>query len=249
MKGAWWAALRRGRWRAAGRERARTRRPPVLLAACALLAACDSLPGKPTEADRPLRPAEVTDFATLFGQNCAGCHGADGLMGAARPLNDPLYLVLAGRDRLMEITAAGVQGTTMPGFAPAAGGMLTDQQVGLIVDGMIERWGNAGAFRSMSLPPYAAGGRGDAEAGAQVFARYCAACHGADGRGGDKGGAVVDRAYLGLVSDQALRLAVICGRIDLGMPNWSGYVAGRAMSDQEIDDVVAWLVAQRPRFP
>ncbi len=42
-----------------------------------LLAACDSLPGKPTEADRPLRPAQVVDFRhavrpELFGLSRAG---------------------------------------------------------------------------------------------------------------------------------------------------------------------------------
>lgn len=251
MTRSWRTALPRGRTRAAGREQAsRERRPPMwLVAMLVLLAACDSLPGKPTEADRPLRPAEVTDFATLYGQNCSGCHGADGLMGGARPLNDPLYLALAGRERLVQLTAAGVPGTTMPGFAPQAGGMLTDHQIGLIVDGMIATWGNPGAFRNMTLPAYAADGAGNAEAGAAAFARYCASCHGADGSGGEKGGSVVAGAYLGLVSDQALRSAVICGRIDLGMPNWSGYGPGQKMSEQEIGDVVAWLTAQRPKFP
>ena len=57
-----------------------------------LLAACDALPGKPTEAERPLRPAQVVDFNTLYGTNCAGCHGDNGTLGAARPLNDAIYL-------------------------------------------------------------------------------------------------------------------------------------------------------------
>ena len=38
---------------------------------------CDRLPGRPTESERPLRPSEVTEFAVLYGENCAGCHGAD----------------------------------------------------------------------------------------------------------------------------------------------------------------------------
>ena len=42
-----------------------------------LLAGCDSLPSRPTQADLPLRPSAVTDFAALYGENCAGCHGAD----------------------------------------------------------------------------------------------------------------------------------------------------------------------------
>jgi mono/diheme cytochrome c family protein len=106
-----------------------------------------------------------------------------------------------------------------------------------------------GVAKEAALPPYAPTTPGDATRGAAAYGVYCASCHGVDGRGGAKGGSVVDGAYLGLVSDQALRTAVICGRTDLGMPDWRGYVPGRAMSDQEITDVVAWLVAQRPEFP
>ena len=49
----------------------------------ALLAGCDSLPGKPKESDRPINPSQVKTFAALYGENCAGCHGAGGSFGAA----------------------------------------------------------------------------------------------------------------------------------------------------------------------
>jgi mono/diheme cytochrome c family protein len=78
-----------------------------------------------------------------------------------------------------------------------------------------------------------------------VYAASCAGCHGAEGRGGSKGGPVVDPAYLALVSDQALRTAVIAGRTDLGMPDWRGDAAGRPLTPQQISDVVAWLASQR----
>ncbi len=222
-----------------------TARAAVLVALAVVAAACDSLPGRPTEAERPLRPAQVVDFDALYATNCSGCHGADGRHGGARPLNDPLYLAFAGVARLTQITAGGVAGTPMPGFAAAAGGMLTDQQIDILAAGMMSRWGKPG-IEAIGLPPYAAAAPGDATRGAAAYGVYCAACHGG---GGAKGGSVVDGAYLGLVSDQALRTAVICGRTDLGMPDWRGYVPGRAMTDQEITDVVAWLVAQRPEFP
>src|SRR3989442_1239519 len=57
---------------------------------------CDRLPGKPALAERWTPAMEVTDFSRLYAQNCSGCHGADGRLGAARPLNDPLYLALVG---------------------------------------------------------------------------------------------------------------------------------------------------------
>ena len=71
------------------------------------------------------------------------------------------------------------------------------------------------------------------ERGKTAYTTYCAHCHGPDGRGGEKGGAVVDGAYLALVSDQALRTAVIAGRVDLGMPDWREAVAGQPMTPQE----------------
>jgi mono/diheme cytochrome c family protein len=86
---------------------------------------------------------------------------------------------------------------------------------------------------------------GDPEQGLKVYAEACARCHGPDGNGGDKGGSVVDAAYLALVSDQALRTVVIAGRTDLGMPDWREDIPGQPLTPQQISDVVAWLAARR----
>jgi cytochrome c oxidase cbb3-type subunit 3/ubiquinol-cytochrome c reductase cytochrome c subunit len=226
------------------------------LTAFGLMLGCDRLPGKPAEAQRPLLPSQVTNFEALYGRSCAGCHGGDGQMGPARPLRDPLYLALVRRDTLRQIIAQGVSGTTMPAFAERLGGGLTDTQIAIVIDGMQTRWGRSPAFTSVTLPPYsledarAAGAEpGDAERGKTAYTTYCAHCHGPDGRGGEKGGAVVDSAYLALVSDQALRTAVIAGRVDLGMPDWREAVAGQPMTPQDIADIVAWLASHRPRLP
>ncbi len=213
------------------------------------VAACDALPGKPTAADRPLRPDQVVDFDQLYGDNCSGCHGANGTLAAARPLNDPVYLAIAGPERLRAITAQGVPNSLMPGFSTAAGGTLTDQQIAIVVGGMVSRWGNDAQARNGALPAYAASAPGDAQRGAAAFATYCASCHGADGTGGRGGASVVDGSYLALVSDQALRTAVVCGRIDLGMPDWRGDVHAQPMSEANIADLVAWLAAHRRPFP
>ncbi len=214
---------------------------------------CDALPGRPGEADRYVHPDKVTDFEALYAQNCSGCHGAEGTLGPARALHDPIYLALASAAVLKRTIAKGVAGTPMPAFARAEGGSLTEAQIDALVSGLQERWGDA---TKRALPPYseadarAAGQKpGDATRGRLAFSVFCAVCHGVDGRGGDKAGSVVDSSYLGLVSDQGLRTSVIVGRPDLGNPDWRGYVPGRAMTDEEISDVVAWLVAQRPQYP
>jgi cytochrome c oxidase cbb3-type subunit III len=54
---------------------------------------------------------------------------------------------------------------------------------------------------------------------------------------------------LALVSDQGLRTLVITGRPELGAPDWRANIPGKAMSDQEITDVVAWLTSRRVRSP
>src|ERR1041385_431782 len=61
----------------------------VVVLLMALLTGCSlRLPGQPTEAGRWRAPAEINDFNQLYTQNCAGCHGVDGRLGAARPLNN-----------------------------------------------------------------------------------------------------------------------------------------------------------------
>jgi len=209
--------------------------------------ACDSLPGKPAEADRYVHPADVMDFDALYALNCSGCHGENGRLGPARALNDPLYLALVPPAELKRIIEKGVEGTPMPAFAQSAGGSLTQAQVDALVSGLRESFG---AEISGSLPPYRGSARGgNASRGRVAFGTFCGDCHGVDGRGSDKAGSVVDSSFLGLVSDQSLRTSVIVGRPDLEMPSWRDYVPGRAMTEREIADVVAWLVAQRPEYP
>jgi mono/diheme cytochrome c family protein len=195
-----------------------------------------------------MRPSLVTNFATLYGRNCAGCHGSEGRPGAALSLADPVYLALADDATIRRVAAGGVPGTAMPAFAQSAGGTLTDEQIDVLVAGMRARWARSGALGSAPPIPYAAA-PGDAGRGAQAYAAHCASCHGASGEGGTQGGSIVDGSYLGLVSDQGLRTAVLVGRPALGMPDWRGDGKGSPMSAEEVADVIAWLVAKRPPFP
>lgn len=216
------------------------------------LAACDGLPGKPDPANRYIRPEKVTDFDTLYSMNCSGCHGADGRFGPAIPLGDPVYLALAKPEYIEGITRTGVSGTTMPAFALETGGTLTDQQIAIIAQGLHTKWGDKGQIlASDSLPSLSVSEAtkvGNAERGKNTFRTFCAECHGPLGRGNARAGSVVEPPYLALVSNQNLRTVTITGRRDLGMPDWRS-VGKRAMTNQEIADVVAWLSNQRPQIP
>jgi len=231
-------------------------RAALLAVAICCATGCDALPGRPDEAHRHLRPDQVTDFETLYARHCAGCHGAQGRLGPARPLADPLYLELAGADALRRTIARGVPGTAMNPFLASAGGDLTAAQVDALARGLRERWGDASLRARVALPPYSASDSlaagyapGDASRGAQVYAIHCADCHGSDGRGGERGGSIVDGSYLELVSDQSLRNAVIAGRTDLGMPDFRGEEQRQPMTPQQISDVVAWMAVRRPAIP
>lgn len=216
------------------------------VAALTLLTGCDArLPGRPNEAARWRAPAEVSDFDQLYAQNCAGCHGASGRLGAARSLNDPLYQSFVTDDALRQVVSQGRPGTNMPAFSRQAGGGLTDRQIELLISGMQSQWSRPDVFGGVEIPPYGtASPSGDSLRGAAAYQTYCARCHGTDGAGGSAG-SIVDPNFLELVSDQGLRTTVVVGRSDLGKSDWRSILPGRPMSPQEIDDVVAWLAAHR----
>lgn len=209
---------------------------------------CNNLPGRPRPGPEVINPADLLNFDTLARQNCSGCHGADGKGGAAIALRDPVFLAIVPDATLRQIIAKGVPGTQMSAFAQSEGGVLTDEQIDVIVRG-IRSWAQSGALPADGLPPYQEQSPGDPQRGAGVYTTFCSSCHGPDGQGGKKAGSIVNGTYLALVSDQYLRTVVIAGRPELGAPDWRGDVPGHPMSAQDISDVVAWLVSRRQQFP
>jgi len=213
------------------------------------LVGCDIVPGRAgARAQRDTPPAQTAAFFALYDRQCAGCHGRDGRLGAARPLNDPVYLALVPAERVRHVIAQGLPGTAQPAFALSAGGSLTDEQIESLVQGLQASWSRPDVLRDDAVPPYAAP-LGDPDRGSAVFAAACASCHGAGGGGGAKARSIVDPSYLALVSDQHLRTTVIAGRVDLGMPDWRGQIPGHALSPADVSNVVAWLVTKRTPVP
>jgi mono/diheme cytochrome c family protein len=147
------------------------------------------------------------------------------------------------------VIASGVRGTAMPAFAESSGGMLTDKQIDVITTQIRARWSRRSDLSAASLPSYAPKSPGNASRGEAAYKTYCESCHGPGGRGGPKGSAITDDSFLALVSDQGLRTIVIAGRPELSGPDWRGNVPGKPMSEQEITDVVAWLVSHRTQNP
>ena len=226
------------------------RHPYVLVALAAILASGCGVPhGQPNKGSEVLAPNEVLEFGTLYAENCAACHGADGGGGAAIALANPVYLAIVDDAAIRKVIANGVRGTAMPAFAESAGGMLTEAQIDVITKQISSRWSKQGVLDTLSAPSYAPKSAGDAQRGEVAYKTYCESCHGPGGVGGPKGSAITDDSFLALVSDQGLRTIVIAGRPELGAPDWRGNVPGKPMADQQVTDVVAWLASRRVQNP
>jgi len=221
------------------------RRQCVLLSMllAGVLSGCSSSLGKPGPNSVTLAPAQILDFGQLYSANCAGCHGVSGRGGAAIAVANPVYLAIADDAVIRKVVSNGVPGTAMPAFAQSAGGMLTDQQIEIIAKGVRSRWGSPVPGRG--LPSYAPQSASNAARGQIAYATFCEPCHGPGGRGGAKGSSIVDPSFLALVSDQGLRTIVLAGRSELGAPDFRADVPGRAMTEQEVTDVVAWVASHR----
>jgi mono/diheme cytochrome c family protein len=192
------------------------------------------MPGAPKKGGEWKPESAITNFKTLYGQNCLACHGDGATTAASLPMNFPLYLHFIPEEKLRTVIADGVPGTLMPGFAQSNGGQLAPNQIDALVAGIL-------AWRTghppTNLPPYEAP-LGDIAAGATAYAANCASCHGPNGHGGTAG-SILAPAYLGLVSDQYLRTVTVVGRPNLGMPPSN-------LTDPEVANLVAWMASHRP---
>jgi mono/diheme cytochrome c family protein len=218
----------------------------------------------------PPSPGPASEFRPLYAQYCQGCHGTDGRMGPAPPLNDALFLAIITDEQLHEVIAKGREHTLMPGFGgkqPADPGQLalgpvvergplSEDQIDVVVKGMRSSWATPVERGETPLPKYLSGTELDEELkghqarGDEVFQKACASCHGTGGRGRtaegkkSRAGALRQPAFLALTSNALLRRIVITGRPDLGMPDFRTG-DGRPLTSEQIRDVTALLASWR----
>ncbi len=218
------------------------------LAVClaAVMSGCGHAPGYPSAAKA--RPSEVTDFATLYNQNCAACHGRNGQNGPAIDLGNPEYQALADDDVLNSWISGGIPGTEMSAFAQSAGGMLSNRQIDALIAGMRKQWSVPNAFGGAVPPPYEQPQTADPHHGEAAYRARCAGCHASSLEQ-----QITSPTYLALVADQQLRSIIIAGRPDIGQPDWrhdspDGKLT-TPLSAQEVDDIVAYLGSLRNAPP
>ncbi len=199
-------------------------------------------PGKPDK-EEETASAKANDFQTLYSSNCEGCHGVNGKNGPGRILNDSLYLSFIPKAEFKKILVYGRAGTAMPAWSKSQGGPLTDKQLNTLVNGVYSHWAHPFYTHGAEMPAYSAAvDSGNPVNGKKLFSRSCFMCHGP----GAPVGLITSSSYLALVSNQMLRTSIVVGRPDLGMPSYLHLKAGKALSDADITDIVAYISSLRP---
>jgi cytochrome c oxidase cbb3-type subunit 3 len=154
---------------------------------------------------------------TVFGDNCAPCHGSGGAGAKGFPnLNDDDWLWGGSLDQIMQTIQFGARS----GHTNAhEGAMLAFGKEGVLKNDEIVTVANY--VRSLSGLPTSPGY--NAAAGAKIFADNCTSCHGEQGKGNQELGApnLTDKIWL-YGSDEATLVETITNGRGGVMPAWVG---------------------------
>ncbi len=180
------------------------------------------------------------DGAKLFSQNCATCHGDNGAGGIGVPLALPSFQATINDDYVRKTIRHGRPGRIMPAFT-----QINDAEVEAIVK-YVRAWNKTKPI-AFSQEPI----KGDPVHGKQLFAKYCASCHGTNGEGGKGTGVTFSRprdlpimapalhnpGFLASATDAMIKNTLIMGR--KGTPMISFYKAG--LKEKDINDIVSHI--------
>ncbi|BCR03412.1 c-type cytochrome [Desulfuromonas versatilis] len=120
----------------------------------------------------------------LFAQHCAACHGAAGEGGIGPALDGADYAYGADREAVHLSIAKGREGG-MPAFGSQLSATQLEALTGFVLS--LQPSGSAAAPAPAAGEPAAeepAAAAAEGPDAAELYAGNCAACHGADGRGG-----------------------------------------------------------------
>jgi cytochrome c oxidase cbb3-type subunit 3 len=154
---------------------------------------------------------------TVFGDNCAPCHGTGAAGAKGYPnLNDDDWLWGGSLDQIMQTIQFGARS----GDAKAhEGQMLAFGRDGILKPDEIVTVANyVRSLSGLSTEP-----RFNAAAGRKIFDENCVACHGKDGKGNQEMGApnLTDQIWLYGSDEAAIVETITNGRAGV-MPAWAG---------------------------
>jgi cytochrome c oxidase cbb3-type subunit 3 len=170
------------------------------------------------ERDPDLQAYALQVGQSVFGDNCATCHGTGGAGAKGYPnLRDDVWLWGGSLEEIQHTIAVGVrsghgqargQDLAMPAFGRDQ--MLKPEQIADLTEYVV-------ALSHRKADPAAV------TRARQTFADQCAACHGATGAGEGKAGApnLTDAEWLNGPSREAISAQIWAGRNGV-MPTWEG---------------------------
>jgi|LGVF01.2.fsa_nt_gb cytochrome c oxidase cbb3-type subunit 3 len=176
----------------------------------------------------------------LYSNHCSACHGANGDGGVGVPLSLPDFQYGVTNDYLTKTIRLGRPGRIMPAFTK-----LSNEEIKAIVK-HIRNWAPGKPFKYSNKKI-----NGDVKHGKQIYAKSCAACHGATGQGGKGTGVTFSRprdlpviapalnnpGFLASAPDLMIKTVLMNGRE--GTPMVSFLKQG--LSEKDIDDVVSYV--------
>lgn len=179
------------------------------------------------------------DGATLYARHCGACHGEEGDGGIGVPLSLPSFQATIDEEYLRRSIIYGRPGRVMPAFT-----LFSEQEVDAIVK-HVRSWNRGPAVKYPRTPV-----RGDARNGKQLYAKYCASCHGENGGGGKGTGITLPRprvtsivapalnnpGFLASATDTMIKATLRKGRLGTPMPSH-----GQALKEKEINDLVSYV--------
>lgn len=188
------------------------------------------------------------DGAKLYAQNCAACHGENGNGGIGVPLSLPSFQATVDDHYLTRTIRLGRPGRVMPAFA-----QFKDAEVAAIVK-HLRSWHHGKLPHFDSKPVH-----GNAQQGAALFAKNCAACHGQQAEGGHGTGVTLSRprdlpiiapslhnsGFLAAASDAMIKHTLLTGREGTPMVAFGK----NGLKDSEINDIVAFLRSLEQKTP
>jgi mono/diheme cytochrome c family protein len=186
----------------------------------------------------------ATDGATLFGTFCAACHGPKG-EGLRYPgttpfpaIGNPDFLSVASDQLIAETIRQGRPGRRMPAWSESEGGLRSEEIQSLV--SYIRSLGGAAA-QPIEQPAERRWITADANHGLQLYGRFCAGCHGANGEG-TQAPALNNPVLLANASDTYFVETIGRGRRGTEMLGFREASPIRpALEDDEIEAIVAFI--------